>query len=107
MGKRAQRDREDIFLYLNREAGTAIAIAADDRLADMTGILEENPLAGVKAGRLESQRKLVVPHFPFIIIYVAEKEHVRIPHRQENRLSVPETLISPLLRPVKTRHIPL
>ncbi|ENM8969740.1 type II toxin-antitoxin system RelE/ParE family toxin, partial [Salmonella enterica subsp. enterica serovar Infantis] len=76
--KRAQRDREDIFLYLNREAGDEVAIAADDRLAGMTGILEENPLAGVKAGRLENQRKLVVPHFPFIIVYVAEKEHVRI-----------------------------
>ncbi|EFP4586491.1 type II toxin-antitoxin system RelE/ParE family toxin [Salmonella enterica] len=76
--KRAQRYREDIFLYLNREAGAEVAIAADDRLAGITGILEENPLAGVKAGRLESQRKLVVPHFPFIIVYVAEKEHVLI-----------------------------
>lgn len=76
--KRAQRYREDIFLYLTREAGSAVAIAADDRLAGMTGILEENPQTGVKAGRLESQRKLVVPHFPFIIVYVAEKEHVRI-----------------------------
>ncbi|HEC7514596.1 TPA: type II toxin-antitoxin system RelE/ParE family toxin [Salmonella enterica subsp. enterica serovar Muenchen] len=76
--KHAQRDRENIFLYLNREAGAVVAIAADDRLSDMTGILKENPLAGVKVGRLKSQRKLVVPHFPFIIVYVAEKEHVRI-----------------------------
>lgn len=76
--KRAQSDREDIFLYLNREAGAAVAIAADARLAGMAGILEENPLAGVKAGRQESQRKLVVPHFPFIIVYVVVKEHVHI-----------------------------
>jgi addiction module RelE/StbE family toxin len=76
--KRAQNDREDIFRYLNREAGAVVAIAADDRLTCMTDILKENPLAGVKAGRQESQRKLVVPHFPFIIVYVAEKEHVRI-----------------------------
>jgi len=76
--KRAQADRENIFLYLDREAGAVVAIAADDRLAGMAAILIENPLAGVKAGRSESQRKLVVPHFPFIIIYIAEKERVRI-----------------------------
>ncbi|EBS4547764.1 type II toxin-antitoxin system RelE/ParE family toxin [Salmonella enterica] len=76
--KRAQSDREEIFLYLNRAAGVVVAIAADDRLAGMPGILEENPLAGIKAGRLDSQRKLVVPHFPFIIVYVAEKERIRI-----------------------------
>ncbi|EFN7977567.1 type II toxin-antitoxin system RelE/ParE family toxin [Escherichia coli] len=76
--KRAQHDRENIFLYLNREAGAMVAIAADDRLAGMVTILTENPLAGVKAGRSERQRKLVVPHFPFIIVYVAERARVRI-----------------------------
>lgn len=76
--KRAQADRENIFLYLNREAGAMVAIAADDRLAGMVTILTENPLAGVKAGRSERQRKLVVPHFPFIIVYVAESARVRI-----------------------------
>ncbi|EJU3354581.1 type II toxin-antitoxin system RelE/ParE family toxin [Salmonella enterica] len=76
--KRAQYDRENIFQYLNREAGVAVAIAADDRLSAMVTILEENPLAGVQAGRKENQRKLVVPHFPFIIAYIFEKEHVRI-----------------------------
>lgn len=76
--KRAQADRENIFLYLDRKAGAVVAIAADDRLTGMAAILIENPLAGVKAGRSESQRKLVVPHFPFIIIYIAEKERVRI-----------------------------
>lgn len=76
--KRAQHDRENIFLYLNREAGALVAIAADDRLAGMATILAENPLAGVKAGRSETQRKLVVPHFPFIIVYAAENARVRI-----------------------------
>ncbi|EAX7075490.1 type II toxin-antitoxin system RelE/ParE family toxin [Salmonella enterica] len=76
--KRAQCDRENIFLYLNREAGAMVAVAADERLSGLVAILEESPLAGVKAGRRESQRKLVVPHFPFIIVYVAEKERVRI-----------------------------
>ncbi|HBC0336832.1 TPA: type II toxin-antitoxin system RelE/ParE family toxin [Salmonella enterica subsp. enterica serovar Napoli] len=76
--KRAQHDRENLFQYLNREAGAMVAIAADDRLAGMAAILTENPLAGVKAGRSEKQRKLVVPHFPFIIVYVAESARVRI-----------------------------
>ncbi|WP_312626797.1 type II toxin-antitoxin system RelE/ParE family toxin [Scandinavium sp.] len=76
--KRAQQDRENIFLYLNREAGAVVAIAADGRLAGMASILTENPLAGVRAGRSDKQRKLVVPHFPFIIVYVAENTRVRI-----------------------------
>ncbi|HED0311566.1 TPA: hypothetical protein R4H36_004538 [Salmonella enterica subsp. enterica serovar Newport] len=42
--KRAQRDREDIFLYLNREAGDEVAIAADDRLAGMTGSRTERDI---------------------------------------------------------------
>ncbi|KEA52622.1 plasmid stabilization protein [Mangrovibacter sp. MFB070] len=76
--KRAQSDRENIFLYLNREVGALVAIAADEQLAGMAGILAENPLAGVKAGRSETQRKLVVPHFPFIIVYATENARVRI-----------------------------
>ncbi|UAN18759.1 MULTISPECIES: type II toxin-antitoxin system RelE/ParE family toxin [Enterobacter] len=76
--KRAQHDRENLFRYLNREAGAMVAIAADDRLAGMVTILAENPLAGVKAGGSEKQRKLVVPHFPFIVVYVAESARVRI-----------------------------
>ena len=55
-----------------------VAIAADDRLAGMVTILTENPLAGVKAGCSERQRKLVVPHFPFIIVYATENKSVRI-----------------------------
>ncbi|EAN8329436.1 type II toxin-antitoxin system RelE/ParE family toxin [Salmonella enterica] len=76
--KRARHDRENIFLYLNREAGALVAIAADERLAGMAAILAENSLAGVKAGRSERQRKLVVPHFPFIIVYATENKNVRI-----------------------------
>lgn len=76
--KYAQRDRGNIFGYLNREAGAVVAIAADDRLANMAAILEENPLAGVRAGRTEQQRKLVVPHFPFILVYAVKENRVRI-----------------------------
>ena len=75
---RAQAHREHISLYLTRAARAMVAIPADDRRAGMTTILTTNPLAGVKAGSSERQRKLVVPHFPFIIVYVAEKERVRI-----------------------------
>lgn len=75
---RAQADREAIFRYLYREAGLPVASAADDRLVSMVSILRENPLAGVKAGRTAKQRKLVVPRFPFIIVYVAEESVVRI-----------------------------
>ncbi|WP_405469329.1 type II toxin-antitoxin system RelE/ParE family toxin [Morganella morganii] len=76
--KQAQDDRETIFRYLAREAGVKVAVTADNKLSALAGILKANPLAGVSAGRSEKQRKLVVPHFPFIIVYAAEKEHIRI-----------------------------
>ncbi|QDY43945.1 type II toxin-antitoxin system RelE/ParE family toxin [Candidatus Pantoea soli] len=74
----AKADREAIFRYLYQEAGVSVASMADDRLVSMVNILRENPQAGVKAGKTAKQRKLVVPRFPFIIIYVAEETVVRI-----------------------------
>lgn len=74
----ARTDREAIFRYLYQEAGLAVASATDDKFVSMVNILKENPLAGTKAGRTEKQRKLVVPRFPFIIVYVAEETVVRI-----------------------------
>ncbi|MDE1185460.1 MAG: type II toxin-antitoxin system RelE/ParE family toxin [Pantoea sp.] len=76
--RRALTDRENIFLYLNKEAGALVAIAADDRLAAMVNILKENPMAGVQAGRTVKHRKLVIPHFPFIVVYVADETKVSI-----------------------------
>jgi addiction module RelE/StbE family toxin len=76
--KQAQADRETIFRYLYQEAGLSVASATDDRFISMVAILQENPLAGTKAGRTEKQRKLVVPRFPFIIVYVAEESVVRV-----------------------------
>ncbi|MEG3130576.1 type II toxin-antitoxin system RelE/ParE family toxin [Pantoea cypripedii] len=76
--RRALTDRENIFLYLNKEAGALVAIAADDRLAAMVNILKENPMAGVQAGRTEQHRKLVIPHFPFIVVYVTDENKVSI-----------------------------
>jgi plasmid stabilization system protein ParE len=43
----------------------------------MASLLSENPLAGTKVST-EKQRKLAVPRFPFIILYVAETDGVRI-----------------------------
>ena len=76
--KQARADREAIFLYLYEAAGVLVASATDDKFASMVDILRENPLAGTKAGSAEKQRKLVVPRFPFIIVYVAESASVRI-----------------------------
>lgn len=74
----AQADREAIFRYLYQEAGLLVASATDDKFVSMVNILKENPLAGVKNGRTTKHRKLVVPRFPFIIIYVAEETIIRI-----------------------------
>ena len=71
-------DREAIFRYLYQEAGLPVASMADDKLVSMVNLLRDNPLAGTQAGKTVKQRKLVVPHFPFIIIYVAEETVVRI-----------------------------
>lgn len=56
--KQAQADREAIFCYLYREAGLAVASAKDDRFVSVVGILKENPLAGMEAGKTVKQRKL-------------------------------------------------
>lgn len=74
----ALTDRENIFLYLNQEAGAAVAIAVDDRIFSLIEILRDNPMAGVRAGRNENQRKLVVPHFPFIVVYSAAEHRVSV-----------------------------
>jgi plasmid stabilization system protein ParE len=75
--KQAQADRETIFRYLYREAGVRVASATDVKFIRMASLLSENPLAGTKVST-EKQRKLAVPRFPFIILYVAETDGVRI-----------------------------
>jgi plasmid stabilization system protein ParE len=74
----ARADREAIFRYLYQEAGLAVASATDDKFVSMAEILRENPLAGTQAGKTAKQRKLVVPRFPFIIVYVVEERVVCI-----------------------------
>ncbi|MFC0139430.1 type II toxin-antitoxin system RelE/ParE family toxin [Erwinia mallotivora] len=74
----AQADREAVYRYLYQEAGLRVADATDEKLRDIANILAENPHAGVKTGRVESRRKLVVPKFPFIMVYVVEPDQVWI-----------------------------
>lgn len=76
--KSASADREAVFMYLYREAGAQVAIATDERFDGMVNILKASPMAGVRAGKTEKQRKLIVPRFPFIIVYVYEDETVSI-----------------------------
>lgn len=74
----AQKDREEIFNYLLQEAGTAVAIAADEKFTALATLLCENPYAGLKAGKSDMQRKLVVPHFPFILVYALAASDIYI-----------------------------
>ncbi|MCL2892082.1 type II toxin-antitoxin system RelE/ParE family toxin [Brenneria tiliae] len=76
--KRARSDREAIFFYLYHQAGLQVASATDDRFVSMADILKKNPLTGMKAGLRKKQRKLVVPRFPFIIVYIVEDDTVHI-----------------------------
>ncbi|WP_114192143.1 type II toxin-antitoxin system RelE/ParE family toxin [Edaphovirga cremea] len=75
---RAQVDRESIFRYLYREAGLLVASATDDKFEMLASLLEDNPEAGTEAGKSRKNRKLTVPRFPFIIVYVNEPGEVRI-----------------------------
>jgi toxin ParE1/3/4 len=76
--KQARADREAISLYLYKEADVPVASATDDKFVSMVDILRENLLAGTKAGSAEKQRKLIVPRFPFILVYVVENTSIRI-----------------------------
>ncbi|CDL84113.1 type II toxin-antitoxin system RelE/ParE family toxin [Xenorhabdus szentirmaii] len=72
----AQTDREQIYLYFFEQAGLLLADEIDAKFMEMTELLKITPYAGVKArnNRDERYRKLVVPHFPFIILYHYDEE---------------------------------
>lgn len=76
--ERVLLDREEIFIWLCKHANFQVASAADDKFNTMAEVLNDNPEAGAKAGKLNSQRKLVIPHFPFILVYLFVSEEVRI-----------------------------
>jgi len=74
----AQTDREEIFAYLLHEAGFNVAAAADEKFINMAEVLRNNPLAGLQRGKKVHQRKLVVPNFPFILVYFVAANEVHI-----------------------------
>jgi len=67
----AQTDREQIYLYFFEQAGLLLADRIDARFEELATLLLTNPVAGVKARNNpdEQYRKLIVPHFPFIMLY--------------------------------------
>ena len=76
--EQAQADREAIFRYLYQNAGLQVASTTDDKFVTLAELLSENPAAGAMVGRSGKQRKLTVTRFPFIMVYVTEKNEVRI-----------------------------
>ncbi|WP_161804219.1 type II toxin-antitoxin system RelE/ParE family toxin [Photorhabdus heterorhabditis] len=67
----AQTDREQIYLYFFERAGLLLADTMDTKFSEMAELLKVSPYAGIKARNSpdERYRKLVVPHFPFIMLY--------------------------------------
>lgn len=74
----ALADREEIFRYLNREAGFEIAQQTDDKFTAMSRLLAENPLMGVATAAGEQRRRLTLAHFPFIMVYATETQHIAV-----------------------------
>ncbi|MBD2795634.1 type II toxin-antitoxin system RelE/ParE family toxin [Xenorhabdus sp. 18] len=72
----AQTDREQIYLYFFEQAGLLLADEIDAKFVEMAELLKVTPYAGVKVRNNsdERYRKLVVPHFPFIMLYRYDEE---------------------------------
>ncbi|MBD2812499.1 type II toxin-antitoxin system RelE/ParE family toxin [Xenorhabdus sp. Vera] len=72
----AQTDREQIYLYFFEQAGLLLADEIDAKFVEMSELLKVTPYAGVKARNSpdERYRKLVVPRFPFVMLYRYDKE---------------------------------
>ncbi|WP_434526221.1 type II toxin-antitoxin system RelE/ParE family toxin [Photorhabdus asymbiotica] len=69
----AQTDREQIYLYFFEQAGLLLADKIDTKFSEMAELLKVTPYAGIGIKACDSPderyRKLVVPHFPFIMLY--------------------------------------
>ncbi|MBE8597218.1 type II toxin-antitoxin system RelE/ParE family toxin [Xenorhabdus sp. BG5] len=76
----AQNYREQIYLYFFEQAGLLLADEIDAKFVEMTGLLKVTPYAGMKARNNpdERYRKLVVPHFPFIMLYRYDEDRENI-----------------------------
>lgn len=66
--RRAQQDREDIWLYLYKEAGLRVADATDKRFSEAVELLKANPCMDVETQRPYG-RRLPLARLPFVIIY--------------------------------------
>nr|WP_233074330.1 type II toxin-antitoxin system RelE/ParE family toxin [Serratia ureilytica] len=76
----AQIDREQIYIYFFEQAGLLLADRVDDRFEELAALLLTNPVAGVKARSSANgrYRKLIVPHFPFILLYRYDNNEIHI-----------------------------
>lgn len=74
----AQADREAIFTYLCKEAGLAVASAADEKFTKMVVLIRAFPHSGTVAGKTEEQRKITLSRFPFILVYAVEPATIDI-----------------------------
>lgn len=76
----AQKDREYIYRYFFEQAGILLADKVDTRFQEMAALLQETPYAGIKLknNKDELYRKLIVPHFPFTLLYHYEKKRKNI-----------------------------
>ncbi|WP_051875942.1 type II toxin-antitoxin system RelE/ParE family toxin, partial [Xenorhabdus bovienii] len=66
--------------YFYEQAGLLLADKVDARFQEMAEFLKTAPYSGVKIRNNvdESYRKLIVPHFPFILLYQYIKENSNI-----------------------------
>lgn len=76
----AQTDREQIYIYFFEQAGLLLADRVDARFEELAALLLTNPVAGVKARNNadDRYRKLIVPHFPFILLYYYDDNEIHI-----------------------------
>ncbi|WP_261832049.1 type II toxin-antitoxin system RelE/ParE family toxin [Leminorella grimontii] len=75
--RRAQQDREDIWLYLYKEAGLRVADATDKRFYEAVDLLKANPHMGVETDRPYG-RRLALARLPFVIVYATKPGEVHI-----------------------------
>ncbi|PHM64562.1 hypothetical protein Xsto_02836 [Xenorhabdus stockiae] len=76
----AQTDREQIYLYFFEQAGLLLADEVDAKFVEMAELLKVTPYAGIKARNSQDERyrKLVIPHFPFIMLYRYDEDRETI-----------------------------
>ncbi|CAI1953977.1 MULTISPECIES: type II toxin-antitoxin system RelE/ParE family toxin [Serratia] len=76
----AQTDREQIYIYFFERAGLLLADRIDAKFEELAALLLTNPIIGVKARNHadERYRKLIVPHFPFILLYRYDDNEIHI-----------------------------